>query len=120
MSTTYVTVSVVYALMCLVPAAMKLSGTQKMRIAAQHLDLPWPRYQLIGVLELAAAAAVAVGVWWRPAGVVAAIGMTALLICAVIFHRRAGDTVHEYAAALVFLAASVGYAAVWLIGTPPP
>lgn len=117
MSKIYVAVSVVYALMCLVPAAMKLSGTQKMRIAAQHFDIPWPRYQLIGVLELAAAAAVAVGVWWHPAGVVAATGMTVLLIGAVIFHRRAGDTAVEYAAALVFLAASVGYVAVWLSGT---
>lgn len=118
MRTTYITVSLAYALLCLVPAAMKLSGNVKMRTAAEHFDIPWARYQLIGVLELAAAAAAAVGAFWRPAGLVAAIGMTVLLIGAVTFHRRAKDAAHEYAAALVFLAASAGYLALWLYTTP--
>jgi uncharacterized membrane protein len=74
------------------------------------VGFPWSRYRLIGLAELGAAVAAIVGIFWRPAGVVAAIGMTVLLIGAVIFHRRAGDGPREYAAAGVFLAASVSYA----------
>lgn len=117
-TTTYGAVSLVYAVMCLVPATLKLSGTAKMRAAAEHFAIPWSRYRLIGVLEVFAALGVVLGIFWRPAGLLAAIGMTVLLTGAVIMHRRAGDTVGEYAAALVFLAASVGYLAVWASVAP--
>lgn len=120
MRTAYLTVSVVYALLCLMPAAMKLSGTEKMRAAAQHFAIPWGRYRLIGVLELVAAAATVFGACWPPAGLLAAVGMSILLIGAVIFHRRAGDSIRDYAAALIFLAASVGYLAVWVSAAPQP
>lgn len=113
MKTIYVAVSLIYAMLCVVPAAMKLGGTTQMRTAAEHFEITWSRYRLIGVLELGAAAAVVFGISWRPAGVIAATGMTLLLIGAVILHRRAGDTVRDYTAALVFLAASLGYLAVW-------
>ena len=89
-----------------------------MRAAAQHFNVPWSRYRLIGVLELAAAAGVVLGIFWRPVGVMAATGMTLLLIGAVIFHRRAGDTARDYAPALIFLAASVAYLAVWVTAAP--
>jgi uncharacterized membrane protein YphA (DoxX/SURF4 family) len=118
MRTAYLTVSAVYALLCLIPAAMKLSGTDKMRTAAQHFAIPWARYRLIGVLELAAAAAAVFGVFWPPAGLLAAVGMSVLLIGAVVFHRRAGDSIRDYAAALIFLAASAGYLAVWVSAAP--
>lgn len=111
----YIAVSIAYAVLCLMPASMKLRGTDQMKTAAQHFGVPWSRYRRIGVLELLAAGAVVVGIFWRPAGAMAATGMTLLLIGAVVFHRRAGDTVRDYAAALVFLAASVGYLAVWAI-----
>jgi uncharacterized membrane protein YphA (DoxX/SURF4 family) len=120
MGTVFIAVSLAYALMCLVPAAMKLSGAEKMRMAAQHFGIPWPRYRLIGVVELAAAVAVIVGVFFAPAGVLAAVGMIALLIGAVIVHRRAGDTAGDYVAALVFLVASAAYLAVWVSLPPRP
>ena len=51
----FVTVSLLLAAACLVPAAAKLASHPKMRHAAAHVGIPWPRYQLIGVAELAAA-----------------------------------------------------------------
>lgn len=114
MSSLLIVTSIVYALLCLAPAAMKLSGTAKMRATAEHFGVPWSRYRAIGLLELAAAAGIIAGIYWRPIGLAAALGMVALLIGALIFHRRAGDTISEYAAALVFLAASVVYIAVWV------
>lgn len=115
MSPLLIVVSIVYALMCLAPATMKLSGTAPMRAAAEHFDVPWNRYRAIGLLELAAAVGVLGGIYWRPIGLAAALGMVALLVGALLFHRRAGDKASEYAAALVFLAASVAYLAVAVI-----
>jgi hypothetical protein len=50
----FVTVSLLLAAACLVPAAAKLLSHPKMRHAAAHFGIPWPRYQLIGLAELAA------------------------------------------------------------------
>ena len=85
----FVTVSLLLAAVCLLPAAGKLLGQPKMRHSAEHFGIPWPRYRLIGVAELAAAAGILVGLWWHPLGLAAAAGMTLLLIGALITHRRA-------------------------------
>ena len=61
-----------------------------MRQSAAHFGIPWPRYRLIEVAELAAAGVV-IGLWWRPLGVAAAAGMALLLFGALITHRRAED-----------------------------
>jgi hypothetical protein len=45
----FVTVSLLLAAACLLPAAGKLLGHPKMRHAAAHFGIPWPRYRLIGV-----------------------------------------------------------------------
>lgn len=110
--------SIGYALLCMVPASMKLAGTAKMRAAAEHFEIPWPRYRAIGVLEAAAAVGVVAGILWRPVGFAAALGMIALLVGAVKCHRRAHDELGEYVAALVFLAASLAYVGIWVATLP--
>ena len=64
----FVTVSLLLAAACLIPAAAKLASHPKMRHAAAHFGIPWPRYQLIGTAELAAAGGVMAGLWWHPLG----------------------------------------------------
>ena len=76
----YLTLSLLLTLVCLVPAAAKLAGHPKMRHAAGHFGIAWRRYRLIGVAELIAAAGVLVGLFWRPAGLLAAVGMILLLL----------------------------------------
>lgn len=88
-----VTLSLLLVAACLVPAAAKLAGHPKMRRSAAHFGIPWRRYRLIGVAELAAA------------------GMVLLLLGALVAHRRARDSVREAAPALVALAIAVGYPA---------
>ena len=61
-----------------------------MRQPAANFGIPWPRYRLVGVAELAAAGVV-IGLWWHPLGVAAAAGMALLLLGALITHRRAED-----------------------------
>ena len=111
----FVTISLLMAALCLLPAAGKLTGQPKMRQSAEHFGIGWPRYRLIGVAELAAAAGILIGLWWHPLGVAAAAGMAVLLLGALITHRRAGDSAKEMAPALLALAVTIAYLAIALI-----
>lgn len=42
------TVSLLLAAACVIPAAGKLLGHSHMRLAAEHFGIGWRRYQLIG------------------------------------------------------------------------
>jgi hypothetical protein len=110
----FVTVSLLLATACLLPAASKLLGHPKMRQSAAHFGIRWNRYQLIGVAELAAAAGVLAGLWWHPLGVAAAAGMVLLLLGAVLTHRRAADSGKAIAPAVVALAITAAYLAIAL------
>jgi len=110
----FVAVSILLIVVYLIPAAAKLAGHPKMRHAADHFGIDWPRYRLIGVAEVAAAAGVLIGLFWRPAGLLAATGMVLLLIGALIAHRRTHDSVREAVPALIALAVSGIYLAVAL------
>src|SRR5579864_16277 len=98
----FITVSLLLVAACLAPAAAKLASHPKMRRSAARFGIPWPRYRLIGVAELAAAGVLA-GLWWHPLGLAAAAGMALLLLGALIIHRRAADGGKEMAPALFAL-----------------
>ena len=108
----YTALSIVLAAACLLPGLAKVLGHPKMQKSAAHFGIPWPRYRLIGVAELAAAAGVLAGLWWHPLGVAAAAGMVLLLTGALITHRRALDTAKEMAPALLTLAITSAYLAI--------
>lgn len=105
----FVAMSVLLAVLCLLPALAKLSGQPRMRESAQHFGIAWERYRLIGVAELAAAVGVLGGLVLRPVGIAAAAGMVALLIGAVVTHSRAGDAAREQFPAGVALLVAVAY-----------
>ena len=110
----FVTISLLLAAACFLPAAAKLLGHPKMRQSAEHFGIPWPRYRLIGVAELAAAAGILIGLWWHPLGLAAAAGMSLLLFAAVITHGWAADGGKEMAPALLALAITIAYLAIAL------
>ena len=112
----FIALSVLLAVACLVPATAKLAGHPRMRESAGHFGIPRPRYRLIGIPELAAAAGVVAGVWLHPLGIAAAAGMVLLLAGALITHRRAGDGPKDMAPALVTLVIAIGYLAAALTG----
>src|SRR5207248_3820517 len=111
----FVTISLLLAVSCLLPAVGKLTGQAKMRKSAAHFGIPWPRYRLIGVAELAAAAGILIGLWWHPLGVAAAAGMVLLVLGAIITHRKAADSVKEMAPALLALLLTLAYLAIALM-----
>jgi DoxX-like family len=109
----FLTISLLLAAACLLPAAGKLTGQPKMRHSAAHFGIPWPRYRLIGAAELAAAG-VLIGLWWHPLGVAAAAGTALLLAGALITHRHAADSGKQIAPALIALALTLAYLAIAL------
>jgi uncharacterized membrane protein YphA (DoxX/SURF4 family) len=78
----------------------KLAGTKMMREGADHLNIPFPRYRLIGVLELLAVVGLLVGLAVWPLGVAAAAGLVLLMAGALVFHLRAGDKIAQFGPAL--------------------
>ena len=110
----FVTISLLLAAACLLPAAGKLLGHPKMRQSAARFGISWPRYQLIGVAEIASAAGILIGLWWHPLGLAAAAGMALLLLGALITHRRAADSGKEMAPALLAFAITLAYLAIAL------
>jgi len=100
------TLSLLLAAACLLPAIAKLRSHPKMLASASHVGIAWPRYHLIGVAELAAAAGVLAGLAWVPLGVAPASSMAVLLIGALAFHRRAGDRLQAAVPALLSLSLS--------------
>jgi len=110
----FIALSLLLAGACLVPAIGKLRSHPRMLASASHFAIPWERYRLIGVAELAAAVGVLAGLSWSPLGVAAASGMAVLLVSALIVHRRAQDGLHEAAPALIGLLISLAYLAIAL------
>lgn len=106
--------SVLLALACLGPAGAKLTGAPAVRESAAHLGIPWNRYRLISVPELAAAIGVLAGLRVHVLGVAAACGMAVLLLAALAAHRRARDNIATMAPAMAALAVTSGYLAVAL------
>ena len=96
----------------------KVTGQPAMRESAQHFAIQWERYQFLGVVEIAAAVGVVTGLWLNGLGLAAGVGATALMVGAVLFHLRFGDSAKRTVPALVALATSATYvasqaAAIW-------
>jgi hypothetical protein len=105
----FIALSLLLVAVCVLPAAAKLLGHPKMRRSAERFGIPWHRYRLIGVAELAAAGGVLIGLSWRPTGLAAAAGLTLLLLGALVSHRRAHDSVTDAAPAVFALAITIAY-----------
>ena len=105
----FIAISLLLLLACIVPASTKLAGAPAIQESAAHFGIPWNRYRLISVPELAAAAGVLAGLWARPLGVAAAFGMAVLLIAALVAHRRARDDLKTMAPAVVAALITAAY-----------
>ena len=110
----FLALSLLLALACMGPAAAKLAGAPAVRESAAHFGIPWSRYRLISVPELAAAIGVLAGLRHPALGVAGACGMVMLLIAALIAHRRARDSIATTAPALAAFAVTAGYLAIAL------
>jgi uncharacterized membrane protein YphA (DoxX/SURF4 family) len=109
-----ITVTLLLAAACLVPAAGKLFAHPRMQASAAQLGISWSRYRLIGIAELAAMAGILIGLVVPAVGAAAAVGMITLLIGALVAHRQAGDDPKAAIPAFIALGLCAGYLALLL------
>jgi|SRR5690606_635288 uncharacterized membrane protein YphA (DoxX/SURF4 family) len=69
----------------------KLGGVGVMRADAERFKIPYSKYRLIGVAEVAGGIGLAAGPWLSLLGVAAAAGLALLMAGAVLTHVRAQD-----------------------------
>ena len=98
----------------------KLAGAPAMRQSAEHLGFSFTSYRVIGVLEIAGAIGILLGLSHYggvPVGVTAAAGIAILMIGAVVTHARAGDKAAQWSAPLVFAILAGAYIAMRIAST---
>ncbi len=83
--------SALLAVVFLGAGASKAAGAKAMVEAAESHGFAKGQYQVIGLLEIAGAAGLVIGLWWAPLGIAAAVGLTLMMIGAVITHVRFKD-----------------------------
>ena len=103
------------AVIFLAAGAAKILALPSMRAAAGHAGFSVDAYRRIGVLEVAGAAGVLVGLIHPLLGGLASIGLLILLAGAVVTHLRNHDGPREVAPAVVSVVLVAGYLAA-LIG----
>ena len=89
---------------------IKVVGVRQSLAIRDHLGVDPTQWRLIGLLELAGVAGVLVGLTWAPIGIAAAIGLTLLILGAIVFHVRASDSVADTVPAVIGLGLAVATA----------
>ena len=84
-------------------SATKLLGTEFSTTTAEHLGMSLGLNRFVGVCEAAAVIGLVAGLFWRPMAIAAAAGVVVMLIGALVFHRRAGDSLARAAPAILVL-----------------
>ncbi|MDQ6658349.1 MAG: DoxX family protein [Actinomycetota bacterium] len=91
MHVAFVIVSIVLAVVFLGAGVSKITKQKQMVDTAAHLGFSVTQYQGIGALEVAAVVGLIVGLFWKPLGIAAAIGLVLMMIGALVFHAKAKD-----------------------------
>lgn len=90
---TFVGLSIGLAALFVITGSAKLVRAPWTLAAARRLGYSVNAFRVIGALEMAAVVGLLAGLLWAPLGIAAAVGLVALLVGAVVAHRRAGDPV---------------------------
>lgn len=98
----FIVLVVVLGVLCAGGGLAKIAGAQVMRQDAAHFGFSYGSFRLIGFAELAGGAGICLAlVYSRWLGVAAAVGLAALMVGAVVCHRRANDPAGKTAPAAV-------------------
>ena len=92
MSTAYIVVTALFAVMCAGSAMMKLAGNPMVvKIIHETVGVPMKYFPLLAACEIAGALGLAVGFLYPPLGAAAAVGLVVYFVGAVVSHLRVGD-----------------------------
>jgi len=108
-----VVLSLVLALATLGSGVMKLVRNPKIVASMEAVHVTPAQMTVLGLLEVAAAAGLVIGLWWVPLAIAAAIGSVVYFAGAVVAHLRARD--RELQGAVVLLIVSVATLVVLLL-----
>ena len=104
------------AVVFVVAGAAKILAVPPMQAAAGHAGFSVDAYRRIGVLEVAGAGGVLIGVIYPLIGGVASVGLLMLLAGAMVTHLRSHDRPRQVAPAVICIVLVAGYLAA-LVGT---
>lgn len=108
MTLALIVVASLLGLAALGSAIAKVTKKADVMASMAHVGVPTGRIPLLASLELLGALGLAVGIWFRPVGLAAAIGLLLYFAGAVGAHTKVKDSVQEYGPAFVlFLVACV-------------
>jgi uncharacterized membrane protein YphA (DoxX/SURF4 family) len=92
MDIAYLVVTVVLAAMVAFSGLGKLRRDPRIvQIVHEVVGVPLKYFPLLAVCEFAGALGLALGIWWPPRGIAAAIGLVVYFVGAIVSHVRVGD-----------------------------
>jgi hypothetical protein len=91
MDIAYLVAAVVYGLMVTGTATAKIRGVERVTAGLSAAGVPRSWFVPLGLLNLAGALGLWIGIAWRPLGIAAATGLVLYFAGAVITHVRARD-----------------------------
>lgn len=100
-----IVLSVALAVILVATGVATLTKNAKLTESLDAVGFPVHLAPLLAAAELAGAAGLLVGLWWRPIGIAAAVGVTAYFLAAIGAHLIARDKNFVPAAALGVLGA---------------
>lgn len=95
-----------------VEAVANFAGAAWVKRNSHAVGVPDSMLPFLGTVKAAAALGLAAGLWWRPIGVAAGVGLVVFFLCALVLHVRR-RVFHNIAGPLLFLGLSV--AVLWLM-----
>ena len=87
----YVVVAVVLAVASIGSATAKIRRDERVTAGLSAAGVPESWFTRLALLNYAGAAGLLIGIWWRPLGIAAALGLTLYFLGALVFHVRAKD-----------------------------
>src|SRR5262245_2721624 len=86
-----IAVSLILAALLLTTAIRKLTHAPGVVETYRRVGVPERRLNLLALILIAGAAGLVIGLWWRPLGVAAAVGLVIYFALAVAAHVRHRD-----------------------------
>jgi len=103
MTTAFVVVTVLFALMTAFSALMKIRHDPKVvKSIHETVGVPMTFFPHLAACEIAGALGLIIGIWFPPLGVTAGSGLVIYFIGAIVSHLRVGDFEGIGAAAFMF------------------
>jgi uncharacterized membrane protein YphA (DoxX/SURF4 family) len=88
----YIVVAVLLGLGLAASGSQKIQKNERIVAGLTRAGVPLSWFVPLALLDIAGTIGLLIGIWWRPLGIAAAIGIIVYFIGALIAHMRAKDT----------------------------